>query len=160
MKRSLRIPVALLSLFAAVSVLAATATATLSVTSSVTATCVIGTAPLAFPAYNTVTAVQVDGTGTVTVTCTNTAPYTIGLDNGANFAAGSRGMAGPGGSRLNYAVFQDAGRTTAWGAGASALAGAGTGAAQALTVYGRIAAGQTSAQPGAYADSVVATVNF
>jgi len=56
---------------------AATATTTFQVTATVNATCLISATNLAFGAY---TGTQTDATSTVTVTCTNTTPYNIGLN--------------------------------------------------------------------------------
>ena len=51
--------------------------ATATTTFQVTATCLISATNLAFGAY---TGTQTDATSTVTVTCTNTTPYNIGLN--------------------------------------------------------------------------------
>ena len=143
---------------------AATATATMGVSATVQATCSITTTPLAFPTY---TGAQDDSTGSlsVTVTCTDTTPYTIGLDAGLGTGATvtTRTMTVGGvGATLNYALFQDAGRSIPWGntPGTDTSASAtGTGAAQLVTVYGRIPAGQLIA-PGAYTDTITATVYY
>jgi spore coat protein U-like protein len=67
-----------------------------------------------------------------------------------------------GGSTLDYSMYTTAGRTTVWGDGTlstSTQAGTGNGAAQALTVFGRIPVGQY-VTAGAYADTVTATVTY
>ena len=51
--------------------LAATVTSNLSVTATVTATCLIATLPMAFGVYDPVSGQPSDGTATVTVTCTS-----------------------------------------------------------------------------------------
>ncbi|WP_432207758.1 Csu type fimbrial protein [Burkholderia pyrrocinia] len=138
---------------------AATATATMAVTATVDSTCLITATPLAFGAY---AGTQTDATSTLSVTCSNTTPYNVGLDAGLATGATvtSRAMTITGASLL-YSLFQDAGRTTNWGntVGTDTVAGTGTGSAQALTVYGRIAAGQF-VTPGAYTDTITATVTY
>jgi spore coat protein U-like protein len=138
---------------------AATATATMTVSATVDATCLITATPLAFGAY---AGTQTDATSTLSVTCSNTTPYNVGLDAGLATGATvtSRAMTITGASLL-YSLFQDAGRTTNWGntVGTDTVAGTGTGSAQTLTVYGRIEAGQF-VTPGAYTDTITATVTY
>ena len=144
---------------------AAFKTANLSVTASVAANCTIATAPVAFGAYDPVgvnAAADLLATGTVTVACTKGAPTTIDLGNGTNFLAGTRRM-GSGTDFMNYALYKDAARTQVWGTG---LAGGTTAAytaasvaATAITVYGTVPMAQ-NVSPGAYSDTVVATINY
>jgi spore coat protein U-like protein len=147
---------------------AATETANLSVTATVAANCTISTAPVAFGAYDPVTAhasADLDASGTVIVTCTSGASTGITLDQGANADAGSSDAAplrrmADGGNFLSYSLFADAGRTTVWGnTVGTQVAHTGTGAVTNLTVYGRVAGGQ-NAPIGSYADTVTATVTF
>jgi spore coat protein U domain-containing protein, fimbrial subunit CupE1/2/3/6 len=148
---------------------AATQTSNLSVTASVTANCTISTTPVAFGAYDPVTAnatTGLNGTGTVSVNCTNGASTTVTLGQGANPGAGStdavpaRRLNDGATDYLTYTLYSDTGRTTAWGNTAgTGLAFTGTGAVQALTVYGTVAAGQ-NVPAGNYSDTVVATVTF
>jgi spore coat protein U domain-containing protein, fimbrial subunit CupE1/2/3/6 len=148
---------------------AGTATSNLAVTATVSANCSISTAPVAFGAYDPVVAnatTPLDGTGTVTVTCTSGDAATITLGQGSNAATGStdtaplRQMKDTGSDVLAYSLYSDSGRTTAWGNTAgTGLAETGTGSAQALTVYGAVAAGQ-NVPAGSYSDTVVATVTF
>ncbi|WP_217590069.1 spore coat U domain-containing protein [Burkholderia sp. GbtcB21] len=138
---------------------AATTTGTMAVTAPVDATCQISATPLTFGAY---AGTQTDATSTLTITCSNTTPYNVGLDAGLTPGATvtSRAMSITGAS-LPYSLFQDAGRTTNWGntVGTDTVAGTGSGSAQTLTVYGRVAAGQFVA-PGAYTDTITATVTY
>jgi spore coat protein U-like protein len=141
--------------------IAATATGSVAVSATVTATCQITTTALTFPAY---VGVQLDGTATVSVTCTNTTPYSVGLSAGAGTGATvtARKMTGAVGVFLNYALFSDAGRTVNWGATVGTdipALGPGNGAAQVATIYGRVAAGQFIA-PAAYTDTITATVTY
>jgi len=139
---------------------AATSTTAVGVTATVQATCLISSTSLAFGVY---TGVQLDSTATITVTCTNTTTYNVGLDAGTAVAATvtTRQMTGPTAELLSYALFQDTSRTLNWGNTVltDTVAGTGSGAEQALTVYGRVAASQFVA-PGAYTDTVTATITF
>lgn len=128
-------------------------------TATVAATCLLSATNLAFGTY---AGVQAEITSTITATCTNTTPYTVGLSAGSGGASvTTRAMTGPGAALLNYAMFRDSARTLNWGntAPTDTLGGTGNGNAQALTVYGRIPAGQFVA-PGAYTDTITATITF
>ena len=148
---------------------AGTATSNLSVTATVSANCTISTAPVAFGAYDPVSAnasSALDGTGTITVTCTTGSTGTITLGQGSNPATGStdaaplRQMKDAGTDVLAYTLYQDSGRTTAWGNTAgTGVAQVGTGAVQNVTVYGAVAAAQ-NVPAGSYSDTVLATVTF
>lgn len=69
-------------------------------------------------------------------------------------------MTGPASALLNYVLTTDSAHTTNWGnSTGSWVAGTGNGSTQAITVYGQVAAGQYVA-PGAYSDTITATVNY
>jgi len=157
----------LLTLFAAVvalvlvpaSAFAATATTSFNVNATVQATCLVNATSLNFGTYS---GVQLDGTSTINVTCTNTTPYTVGLDAGTFTGATvtTRRMTGPAAAPLSYALYSDSGRTTNWGnSTGSWVSGTGNGSAQGITVYGRIPAAQY-ATPGSYADTIAVTVTY
>jgi len=147
---------------------AGTATSNLSVSASVSANCTISTSALAFGAYDPVStnaAAPLDGTGGVTVTCTQGASTTITLGQGTSAKVAStdavplRQMA-DGANRLEYFIYQDAGHSTVWGNTAGTGVGhTGTGTATSITAYGRVSAGQ-NVPSGSYTDTVVATVTF
>jgi len=137
----------------------ATTTSTFQVTATVASSCTVTATSLAFGNY---TLAQLDGSSTITATCTNGTTYTIGLDAGsfAGATTSTRRMTGPSASGLSYSLFSDSGRTTNWGnVAGSWVSGTGTGAAQVLTVFGRIPANQT-ALIGSYTDTVTVTVTF
>ena len=147
---------------------AATSTSNLAVSASVTASCTISTAPVAFGAYDPIVtnaSADLDGAGSVTVTCTDGAVTTITLGQGANAAGGSTDAApqpqmASGTDLLSYALFSDSGRTTVWGNTAlTGVAHTGTGTATVVDVFGRVASGQ-NVPAGSYADTVVATITF
>jgi len=134
---------------------AATATTTFQVTANVVATCSVSATGLTFTNYSSTAAST--STSTVTVQCTNTTPYTLGLNAGATSGATvtARQMLN-GAAALNYGLYTDAGHTTNFATLASAN---GTGSGVVTTVYGQVAAGQYVA-PGTYTDTVTATVTY
>lgn len=139
---------------------AATATTTFAVTATVQATCTVTATNLAFGTY---TGVVDDASSTVSVTCTDTTPYNVGLNAGTATGATvtTRKMTGPSTSLLSYGLYQDSAYTKNWGqtVGTDTVAGTGTGAAQDLTVYGQVPAGQY-VTPGAYSDTITVTVSY
>ena len=142
---------------------AGSATANLPVSVVVSNNCTITTAAVTFAGYDPLSATNTDSTGgSVTITCTKGATTSIGLDNGANASSGQRRMKDGTTDYLNYFLFSDAGRTTAWGNAAGSWvvpAAAPDKTPRPYTVYGRITAGQ-DVPSGTYNDTVVATVNF
>jgi spore coat protein U-like protein len=117
---------------------------------------------MTFPNYANATIAFVS---IVTPTCSDTTAYSIGLDVGLNGGgtATTRAMivAGAPGVLLNYGLYSDNTHTTGWGplTASGAIAGTGNGAGQPLNIYGQILAGQLVA-PGAYADTITATVTY
>jgi spore coat protein U-like protein len=140
---------------------AATATTTFLVTANINVNCTIAATDLDFGDY---TSVQLDGQSQITVTCTNTATWNVGLNAGTCTGATvtTRCMTGPGTSVLNYSLSSDTARTVNWGntVGTDTVSGTGTGGPEIITVYGRIASGQTSAAGGGYTDTITATITF
>jgi len=167
MSRSVRVAVILggLNLALAAPAIGQTDTDTFTVSANVSKNCSITTTPVAFGVYDPVVAnatVPLDGTGSVVVTCTKGAGTRIDLNDGGNSSGGTRRMAAGGGNFLTYQLYQDTGRTTAWGSGTGAgrtIAGAPSKAPQSFTVFGRVPAGQ-DVSAGSYTDTVVATINF
>jgi spore coat protein U-like protein len=147
---------------------AGTNTADLDVSATVAANCSIATVPLAFGSYDPITANAVsslDGTGTVTVTCTNGSVATVTLGQGvspdaeSSDAAPARRMT-DGANYLAYTLYSDPSRTVVWGnTSGTGASHEGSGIATNLTVYGSVAGGQ-NVPAGEYADTVVATVTF
>lgn len=140
---------------------AATQTASLSVTATVAAKCTIA-APntLAFGDYDPLVdhaSSSLDSSATLSVACTKGAPDVwVGLGTGSNNRQMSNGS-----DLLQYELYADAGRSSVWGdSSATGVSySAASKAPQALTVYGRVPAGQ-DVGAGSYSDSVVATINF
>jgi spore coat protein U-like protein len=122
--------------------------------------CTVTANNLAFGSYSRT---QLDGTATLTATCSSGSAYNIGLNQGVASGAtvSNRSMAGPGGQLLKYSLFRDSSRTINWGntVGTDTAAATGTGSAQNFTIYGRVPASQNVA-PGAYQDTITATLTF
>lgn len=143
---------------------AATATANLNVSATVTKNCTVTTNALAFGSYDPVVAnasANLDGTGAVSVACTRGATASIALGSGSNATGATRRLSDGAGNFLAYELYSDSGRSSVWnsGAGALALTAAPSRASRDYTVYGRIVANQ-DVPAGSYGDTVVATVNF
>jgi len=151
---------ALIIALTAAPVQAVTATGSLALSATVTSYCTVTGGSIAFGSYNSS---QIDQSGTIGVTCTNGTTYTVALDAGTGTGAttSARAMTGPSSAQLNYALFRDSGRTNNWGntTGTDTVAGTGTGAAQNLTVYGRIPGSQFPGA-GSYSDTVVVTLTY
>lgn len=123
----------------------------------------------------------VDTTATLNYSCTYTGALgalfgsfvtlcgSIGPDDLGNFSP--RTMIDPSGDRMQYGLFQDAGRTVVWG---SRLSGSYTPGSFNLqigllsngaivngstTIYGRVPASQSNLSPGAYAATLAAANN-
>ncbi len=139
---------------------ASTATTTFGVSATVQSTCLISATSLAFGTY---TGTAVNSTSTVSVTCTNTTTYNVGLN--AGLASGAtvttRKMTGPLLSMLAYSLYSDSARSVNWGqtVGIDTVSGTGNGSAQSLTVYGLLPATQY-VNPGNYTDTITATVTY
>lgn len=133
------------------------------VSGTVVPTCSISAAALSFgTAINTPVNANIDATANITATCSSAAAYTVALSTGANSDYSARKMSAGGGNTLSYNLYLDASRSTIWGDGTGSTLKSnqsGTGAAQTLTVYGRIPLGQ-SPVVGTYQDNITATITF
>ena len=146
----------------------ATAYASTSITTTfqakvtIAASCVIGGATtLDFGTPGLLTA-NVDQTSTISVQCSSTTPFNIGLDKGTNgTSVTNRLMKGATAATVQYSIYSDSGRTSNWGntIGTDTVASTGTGSSQSFTVYGRIAP-QTTPAPDVYTDTVTVTVTY
>lgn len=156
-------------LCAASSAQAGTATANLTVQITITASCTINAATLTFPSTpgTSLLTTAVTGNTTVSVTCTSGSPYSIGMDNGANFS-GTRRMA-TGGNFIGYGLYVDAALTHPWTTGASnstcttlndCYLGTGSGSAQSVPIYGQVPIVATAPPSGTYSDTVTMTITY
>jgi spore coat protein U-like protein len=137
-----------------------TVTTTFSVQATVQATCLISAGALSFGTY---TGLQIDVASTLTITCTSTTTYNVGLNAGTATGATvtTRKMTGPVSAKLNYAMFRDSAHTLNWGntVGTDTLSSTGTGSALLSSVFGQLAAGQV-VTVGAYSDTIIVTVTY
>jgi spore coat protein U-like protein len=139
--------------------LAKSATAKLSVTATVAESCSLAANPIAFGTL--APGRDADASGALIVTCTSGTSWTVSAD-GAAGSGGERRMTGTGGE-LAYALYVDSARTRPWGTGGSGSAtmnDQGTGRAQYVPVYARIAGDRSRAGPGSYADIVTVTISY
>jgi spore coat protein U-like protein len=145
---------------------AATTTATMTVSSSVATACTMTTGDLTFGTYDP-TGANVDGTATITSTCTLGGGAVITLSQGGNPDTGStdgvplRQMA-DGANRLKYHLYGDTDRAGVFGnTTGTGQAVSGTGNAATTTVYGRIVQTENATTPpGTYSDSVLVTLTY
>jgi spore coat protein U-like protein len=132
-----------------------------SVTATVVSNCALSTANLNFGSMSTL-ASNADTTGSITITCTNTTPYNIGLNAGTGTGAtvAARKMT-KGAATIVYSLYKDSARSSVWGntVGTNTAAGTGTGSAQTSTVFGRVPP-QSVPAPGTYNDTIVVTATF
>ena len=105
------------------------------------------------------------GNGSVSVTCSKGAPYTIGLKpNSTNSTVGAGTMAGLTSGNVDkvpYQLYSNASLSTVWGdtPGSNTLPGTGTGAAQpAVSVYGKVPSANFT--PDSYRDTVTVNVRY
>jgi spore coat protein U-like protein len=156
---AVRLSLALLLSQARIAAEAGTTTANFTVTMTVQATCTISATALNFGVY---TGTQLDATSTVTIICTNTTPWYVNLNNGMQYSCcWTNNMISSASAKLNYELFQDIARTQPWQntVNVDGESGTGSGSGQTLTVYSRVFKGQYVA-PGAYSDTVIATVTY
>jgi spore coat protein U-like protein len=128
------------------------------------ALCTIGNGSLAFGSLpGLASTITLDSSGSFTVNCTVSAPYTLSLDKGTwGGSISSRLMQlSGGGATLGYQVYQDSAHTTVFGDGVtgSTKSGTGTGSAQTINVYGQIPS-QNVSLTGSYSDGITITVVF
>jgi spore coat protein U-like protein len=136
-----------------------TATTSYTLTVTILPACSITANALSFGNYS---GAVLSANTSLSVTCTNTTPYNVGLSAGTTTGATvtNRMMTGPGGATLKYSLYSNSGHTTNWGnSSGSWVGGTGNGSAQTLTVYGQIPANQQSVS-GNYTDTIIATVNY
>jgi spore coat protein U-like protein len=168
---SIRVAMAVFACFGpAAMAQAGTATANLNVQITITASCTINAATLDFGsnAGTTLVAANIDASTTVSVTCTNGSPYSIGMDNGANVSGSQRRMKS-GANFLNYNLYVDSARSNAWTTAASSstctaanscFLGTGNGSAQSVSIYGRVPSIGTAPTTGTYTDTVTMTITY
>ena len=149
-------------LLATATAYAQTATTTFQVTATVSSGCVISATNHDFGVYTTSSPTDnINGSNTLTATCTLALPYTLGLDAGIGTGATAvaRKMTHTNGTdMLEYSLYQAADRLAVL-SDVLTLSGVGTGLAIDHTAFGKIPANQ-NVPAGNYADTVTATISF
>ena len=133
----------------------------LTVSATVPTTCRVSASDLDFGPAGPLTA-NVDGSTTVSPTCTSGTPYTVGLNGGlANATDPTQRKMSKGAESVMYGLFRDTARSQPFGnaIGTNTVGGTGSGLAQPIPVYGRVAP-QATPSPGLYSDTIVATVTY
>lgn len=164
-----RVLVGLFLIFIWQNALSGTAAGALAVTANVgggaNSTCVLSVrANMLFPNYSPLSSKPDDATGSLTINCTPNLAYDIGIGkgqgNGATETQRKATILG-GKQELNYNLFQDANHVHPYGTiiGQNTLHQLGTGALQAVTIYGEIPMNQP-AEIGPYSDNVTIFVTF
>jgi spore coat protein U-like protein len=144
--------------------LAATATGSFGVHITIESSClVVSATDMTFPNTGVISA-AVDGLSSLSVQCTNSTPYNIGLNVGTGSGAtvAVRKMTGPAAATINYSLYSDSTRLTVWGntVGTDTVSATGNGAAQPYPVYGRVLFPQTTPAAGTYNDTITVTVTY
>lgn len=153
------------SLFADAS--AATAGGAVTSTATVLPACrALTISPLAFGDYHPAGA-DIAASASFSVQCSASTPVSVSLDNGttAGSSIAARRLADGRGNTLNYQLYTSASRSAVWGdgtAGSTAVVASGLGLASTMqfVVHGLIPAGQSTAVPGQYTDSVTITLTY
>ncbi|MEN5084530.1 spore coat U domain-containing protein [Bosea sp. TWI1241] len=140
---------------------AATATGSFQVRINIEAGCTVNSATTLDFGNVGVLAADTDVASTITVQCTATTPYSIGLSAGLHGGSVTTRQMSNGAGTIAYSLWRDAGRSLNWGntVAGDTVDAVGNGAAQAHTVYGRVPP-QTTPAPGLYTDTITVTVTY
>jgi spore coat protein U-like protein len=135
----------------------------LSVSVTVLKACTVTATNLGFGNY---TGTVINSTSTISVSCTSSTAYNVGLNQGlatgATVTTREMNITQPGtaGKGLNYSLHSASATGPNWGnTTGSLVSGTGNGAAQPLTVYGQLPAAQHVA-PGTYTDTITVNVSY
>ncbi len=154
MKSLIVVTATLIVVLTATFAMAATATNSLTAAASVVTMCrITSVTNLDFGTYDpTDSANDDDGVGNMAFRCTRGTNYDV-------YITGARTMT-DGTDTLNFQLYQEAGRTTAWPSGAPGVSGVSANNAPVSSgIYGRIPALQ-DVQAGSYAGTVTVTINY
>jgi spore coat protein U-like protein len=140
-----------------------TSTAGMPVTMEIVGSCVVTAADLNFGAYVSNSSVPSLAQTTLTLNC-STGTVEVSLDSGTGPGRNTRNRKmgqDSGIDRLDYDLYQDAGRTLHWGdkSGTDTRDVLTTGQPQTVNVYGQIPAGQR-VREGNYSDTITVSVFF
>lgn len=136
---------------------ATTGTYTLTARATIPDQCQVSATDLDFGTRNT-PLTQADSESTVSVRCSNSTDFLVGLSNGSH---GQRNLSN-GSYLVSYELYRDAGRSLRWGNSAGERqsgTGQGPGTGLSFTVFGRVFA-DANAEVGSYRDTVTVEVTF
>ena len=143
------------------------ATAQMRVQLTILPGCTIATTPMTFNAVQGSATGPVASTSSLTVTCTASTGYNIGLNAGTvpSSTETNRLLAGTltgNTTTIPFGLYQDSGYATPWGntQGTNTLSDLGTGVVKTYTVYGQATLSATMPAPDVYSSTVTATVYF
>lgn len=137
---------------------------------TVTANCTINVSTLDFGSTSSLGA-AVSSSAPIDVQCTNTTPFSIGLNNGAHATGSQRRLySASTGQYVSYGLYLDSLFTQSWSSASSTTTctngsntcyiGTGTGSDQTIYVYGRVPVQGGNPNPGTYSDTVVVTLTY
>ena len=131
------------------------------VSANVVGGCTLATTNMNFGTVGVLTA-NLDTSNTISVSCSNLTPYTIGLSGGQSGTTDPtlRKMAN-GLSEVTYGIYQDSARTIPWGdtIGSNTISNIGNGSVQNFAAYGRVTVQNTPAA-GIYSDTIIVTMTY
>ena len=141
--------------------------ATMTVSATISTTCEVVTANMAFGTFDPTQSVgsgNGQATAEVDVTCTDATPYSVYLSAGQSTNVMNREMLGQNFSEeLAYQIYVDSAYTQIWGDGTVGTdynCGVGNGGSQPYIAYGKIASGQTTILADSYADTIQVDVSY
>lgn len=140
------------------------ATSGMPVRIEIVGSCLVTASDLDFGAYDGLTGTPTRGQSSIALQCSPEMGVEVSLDAGTTAGAttSTRQLTSRSGAdRLDYGLYQDAGRTLNWGdtSGVDTLEVLTTGASQTVPVYGEIRAGQRT-PAGTYGDVITVRVQF
>ncbi|HEX4872076.1 MAG TPA: spore coat protein U domain-containing protein [Nevskiaceae bacterium] len=106
-----------------------------------------------------------DASTSVSVACTVSTPFSIGLGPGSGASVTDRRLTRQGSpaAQVSYGLYRDAARSQNWGndtlGGSDTVNGTGSGSAMTFPIHGRVPS-QDTPEPGEYRDLVTLTVVF
>lgn len=143
----------------AIPLLTSTITGTFAATATVEKNCYLTANNLNFGTRGVLNSATLASTA-LTLRCSSTIAYSIGLDNGLTGTAPGTRLMKKGSETISYGLFKDDAYADLWGnAGALLRSGTGSGNDQSVSVYGRVPP-QPTPSPGVYLDTVVVTVTY
>jgi spore coat protein U-like protein len=168
MKKHSLIVAAILSISATCAAVAAPATATFQVQITVAKACSVIAGTASKIDFGTVdsSATGLSASSNISVTCSKSTPYNVGLlpSNNSTTGAGAMSPTVAGPDTVAYQLHSASATGPVWGSTATAtavgngVAGTGTGVAQSIPVFATVA--NANVTPGAYADTVTVQVNY